>query len=333
MALPLQTPTFYRMADQVPAASTIAGLLDAIYAALISTTDYRGTALASTHLWTFTRYQPAGTTFAVYNTAVPSGSPMTLNPAILLAGSSAAPTPTMLSPDTFTASNLLIGIVKNPGSFNAWDNANPMTSGTFSGYMRAAGTTWNSTGATVRVFISQECILIQLFLTATGQSHAWIYCGAILEPHSINVGAAESDERLYGMLSSGAGTTISTAWMNTIATVFSNSVSNGQHHMGVFQPGAAPWFACGRRSIWSSQAADAEVSDSAGVYVGDLARVNRSTAADTHNGARLGLLRGIYMLGALQGGRVLRDGSTDLYHIVSVNNSATDDAFMLKAVA
>ena len=333
MSLPLPDQTYYRMANQVPAASTIVGALDAIYTALTATVDYRGTSLASTHLWTWARHSPAAVTDAVYNTAVPSGSPMTLAPAIIIAGATGAPTPTMLTPDTFTASNILAGIVKSPGSYNAWDNAAPMTSGSFSGYMRALSTTWNSTGATFRVFIGEETVFIQAFTTATGQTHGWIYIGAIGEPLGTAVGSGESDNRLYGMAANGANSSVSTSWLSSSAVMFNHSTTAGNQHMGVFQPGAASWYAGGRRSIFDSPATAAEAVDGGGVYCGDLIRIGRSTATSQNDGARIGLLRSIYQAGALQGGRVLRSGSTDLYHVVATNNSAADDAFLLKAAA
>lgn len=333
MSLPLPDQTFYRMADQVPAASTIVGALDAVYTALTQTVDYRGTSLASTHLWTWARHSPAAVTDAVYNTAVPSGSPMTLAPAIIIAGATGAPTPTMLTPDTFSASAVLAGIVKNPGSYNAWDNANPMTSGSFSGYWRGFGTTWNSTGATFRVFIGEETIFIQAFTTATGQTQGWIYIGAVGEPLGTAAGSGESDDRLYGMFTTGSGASVNTAWLSTLGAMWTHNTTSGNWHGGVFQPGAASWYAGGKRSVFSSVAATAETQDSGGVSAGDLFRFHRNTATNVNAGARLGLIRGIYQYGSSQSGRVLRhsSGSPDYYHIVGVDNSAAGDAFLLKA--
>ena len=333
MSLPLPDQTYYRMADQVPAASTIVGALDAIYTALTATVDYRGTSLASTHLWTWARHSPAAVTDAVYNTAVPSGSAMTLAPAIIIAGATGAPTPTMLTPDSFTASHVLCGIVKNAGAYNAWDNAAPMTSGQFSGYWRALSTTWNSTGATWRLFVGEESIFVQAFTTATGQTQGWIYIGAIGEPIGTAAGSGESDNRLYGMFTSGTTAAVSTAWLSTNAAVWNHATSANNPHGGVFQPGAGTWYACGKRSIFASAAVTAETQDSGAVNAGDLIRLHRSTGSNQSDGARLGLIRSIYQYGASQGGRTLRhsSGSPDYYHIVGVDNTAADDAFLLKA--
>jgi len=333
MSLPLPELTFYKMPPQVPAASTVVGFLDALYTGLSSATDYRGTALAATHVWTWARHTPAAVTDAVYNTAVPAGSPMALAPAIIIAGMAGAPTPTMLTPDTFTASNILSGIVKTPGVFNAWDNANPMTTGPFSGYWRAVGTTWNSTGATIQGYISEESIFAEAYTTATGQTKGWIYIGAVGEPLGTAVGSGESDNRLYGMFVSGGASAVSTSWLSTAGAMWNHSTSAGGHHGGVFQPGAATWYAGGKRQIFTNVATAAEAQDSGGVNVGDLMRFSRNTATNQNDGARLGLIRGIYLYGASQAGRVLQhsSGAPDYYHIVGVDNTGPDDAFLLKA--
>ena len=73
--------------------------------------------------------------------------------------------------------------------------------------------------------------------------------------------------------------------------------------------------------------------DMSGACCGYLPRVNRSSGSNDNSGATLGLLRGIYWLGASQGGRTLRNGATDLNHIISTDYTNPDDAFMLRAVA
>lgn len=336
MSLPLQSLTFYRMPDASPAAATIAGLLDAIYTALSSTTDYRGTSLASTHLWTVAR-QTSGSTVAVYATP-PSGTPMAKSPGIIWAGSSGAPTPTMASPDTFTASNLLLGIAHTRGAWNAYDAASPFTSGTFSGYLRAAGTTWNATTAVVRAFISQETIFVQLIGTTVTQQ-AWMMAGALVEPHRSYTDSAgndcESDDRLYGMMATGSTGNMMLGWLNALGTThpFNHGTTNGNAHMYVFQPGTSSLYGCGRKLMFANAGTTTEVTTTSGAYVGDLMPINRSSGASTNAGLRLGTVRSAYVIGQLQSGRVLRNGSTDLYHVCSGNTTATEDAMLLTAAA
>ena len=336
MALPLAALTFYRMADASPASADINGLLDAIFTAGSAANDYRGTALPSSHVWTWAR-QVTGVTVATYVTP-PAGTGMGLSPGLIFAGATGAPTPTMASPDTFTASNLLLGIVKNRGAWNDWANAAPFTSGTFSGYWRAAGTTWNATGAKVRVYISEEVIFVQLIgVTVTQQ--AWMAFGAIVEPHQTNAASggldAETDDRLYGMWATGSGATMTASWLNSNApqSPFNHGASAGQTHGMVWQPGTGTLYSGGRKMHFNASGTVAETTTPAGMFVGDLMPFNRSTGGTTNNGSRLGMLRGIYPSGQFQSGKTIRNGSTDLYHCISTDPSTTADGLMLKAAA
>lgn len=334
MSLPLPTPTFYRMPDQSPATANIQGLLDALYAALGSLTDYRGTSLASTHLWTVARQQVTGTTMSVYLTP-PAGSAMTFLPGLIFAGNSFASTPTMASPDTFTASNVLFGIVKTPGAYNDWVAASPFTSGSFSGYWRAAGTTWNATSAIVRCYVSEEIIFVQL-IGATATQQAWFSVGAVVEPHTSYADSsgvdAESDDRLYGYWATGSAT-MNTGWLNSNNTTapFAHSTSAGTTHCAVFQPGTGSLYTCGRKTVFASAASTAALTTNNSVFVGDLLPICRTSGAMTHNGARLGFLRGVYPIGLIQSGRTIRDGSTDLYHAISTDTASPADAVILTA--
>lgn len=333
MSLPLSDLTFYRMADASPASGDIQGLLDAIFTGGSAVNDYRGNALASSHTWTWNR-QVVGATVASYVTP-PAGTGMGLSPGLIFAGAVAG-VPTIASPDTFTASNLLLGIVKNRGSWNDWANVQPFTSGTFSGYWRAAGTTWNATGAKVRVYISEEVIFVQLIgVTVTQQ--AWMAAGAIVEPHQTNAASsgldAETDDRLYGMWCTGGGAAMTTAWLNSSGTQspFNHGISAGHTHGMVWQPGTSTLYAGGRKTLFGSAGSVAETTTSGGMFVGDLMPFNRSTGSVANNGSRLGMLRGIYPSGQFQSGKTIRDGSTDLYHCISTDTSTTADGFMLKA--
>lgn len=334
MSLPLPGPTFYRMPDQSPATANIQGLLNAAYAAMGSATDYRGTSLASTHLWTVARQQVTGTTVSVYLTP-PGGTAMTFAPGIIFAGSSSASTPTMASPDLFTASNVLFGLVKTPGAYNDWVAASPFTSGTFSGFWRAAGTTWNATSAIVRCYVSEEIIFVQL-IGATATQQAWFGIGAIGEPHTSYAASsgidAESDDRLYGFWTSGQAA-MSTTWLNSNGSTapFGYNMTAGNAHCAVFQPGTSSLYTCGRKSIFASVGTTAELVTNNNVFVGDLMGLCRTSGSNAHNGARLGFLRGVYPIGLIQSGRTIRDGSTDLYHAVSTDTASPADAVILTA--
>jgi hypothetical protein len=332
MSLPLPTLTFYRLADVTPAASTIQGLLDAIHGA-DWTTDYRGRSLASTHLWTKARYQNAGTTEAVYLTA-PSGTPMTLVPKIIFAGA-AAGSPTMYV-DTILASALHVGINKNSGSFNAWTAALPFTSGQFSGFTRVGPTSINSTATTVRIYVSEEVIILDIWSSAT--AHYPVIVGAIVEAHTQDTSSAmETDERLYGAVTQGSGGALSGAFLSSANTFFDHSMSNNAQHAYVFQPNTSSIYACGRDVLLQTAAAVGGEVDPTNAHIGRAITFARSSVTGNQGGAALGRLREVYFLGAVQGAQTRYSGSggsrVDLFHVIGTNSGAADDAFAIKAVA
>ena len=326
MSLPLPTLTFYRMADKTPAASTIQALLDAFHDAMNDTSDYRGTSLPSSHLWTSTQYQNAGTTEAVY-LAAPSGTPMALVPKIILAGA-AAGSPTMYV-DTIVASALHAGINKNSGAFAAWTAALPFTSGQFSGFTRVGPTGINSTGSTVRVYISEEVIILDIWSSAT--AHYPVIIGACVEAYTDDTSnCTESDSRLYGAFTLGSAAALGTSFL-TGAGFFDHSLTNGAQHGYVFQPNTSSLYACGRDGILQTVAAAGGEVDQAAAHVGRPIGIARSTATNAQAGAALGRLREVYYLGAVQGAQTRRNGATDLFHVIGCNSGAADDAFSIKA--
>lgn len=329
MSLPLPTLTFYRLPDVTVASANIQGLLDAIYSALIQTSDHRTTALPSTHLWTWTRYQNAGTTEAVYTTAVPSGPSVT--PRIIFAGASAG-SPTMASPDTFTASNVMVGVNKNSGAFNAWTAALPFTSGQFSGLTRVSGTAANATSTVVRAYVSEEVVFLDIIQSAT--SHWWVLAGAIIEPWTDDTSGgsvvSETDNRLFGMLTSGGGTALGNAFLSTATsnTFMNHDTGGGNAHGFVLVPNSTGIYSVEASSTWITAASTTTTKDLAGKHMAQAVDMVRDGG-----GAAMGRLREVYRYGSAQGGLTVRDGSTDKLHVVGCNTTSADDAIVLRAAA
>lgn len=232
----LATLNWKKTAPVNVAASTVAGALDALYSCLTKTTYEDGSARSagSGSAWTAGRYQIGGpVTEAVYCTP-PTGA---IAHRLIFAGSTTAKTPTMASPDTWTTNCVLAGLAKNAGTFNAWDNAAPFTSGQFYGYWRAVAT---GAGTFSRVWIieSQEALFVVIELT-TGLCYP-ILGGAYLDPESSTSGACESDGARYGLA------TPSTAWTSNSfqsgTSWFSHSASNAQYHHMVADVGAVATF-------------------------------------------------------------------------------------------
>lgn len=334
MAFPVPALTFLRCADVSPAGTTIQAFLDAIYTALSAANDYRGTAKPASHAWTFTQRQVASVTNAI--TCEPPAALGLISPVVIIAGRTLVGTPTsptMLAPDTAFNSVCLVGVNKNSGAYNSWDAALPMTSGQWSGYYRGVYPTLNATATIVRCYVSQETIFVQCIGSATVQG--WMYAGATLQPYTNDTSlACETDGRLYGMSVSGGTSSVSATWLTSASAMFSHQTSASQVHAAVFQPNTSTMYACGTRTAYTSGGgAAAELQDGSGAYIGDIMDFGRNTASGQNNGTRLGTLRGIYRAGAVQSGRYLRSGSTDLYHYVSTDTANPAHGLMLPAVA
>lgn len=333
MALPLPTLTFYRMPDQSPAAATIVGLVDAIYAALGSATDYRGTALPASHQWVVSRYQNVGISEAVYLTG-PAGSPMTLLPGLILAGNAAASgvyysTP----PDTGAANQLAAGVAKSCGAWNAWTAAQPWVGCAWTGLSRCCATAMNAVTAVVRAYVSEEVIVLDMWSSAIAH-YPWIG-GAICEAHTDDPNCLENDSRLYGHLVS--PTALSSTFASGTNGLLDHSTGANLHHGLLFQPGLSPLYAMGRRFYFQIGTVSGNDVDLAGNYIASPILLARSTANNQQGGKPLGRLREVYYGGATQGARTLRDGpgagANDLFHVVGYDNGNPDDSLWLKAAS
>ena len=328
MSLPLPTLTFYRLPDVTLSVGTIGGLLNAVYTSLNSATDYRGNALSSTHSWTWATSSAGGTTNAVYNTTVPTGSGLTTNFAIIMAGAGAG-SPIMASPDSFIASASHMGIVKSPGSYNDWTNANPMTTGIFSGYWRMAPVAANNVATKIRSYVSQESIFVNVIQNGTLQY--WFHAGAIVEPYtnylSGSLATAEPDDRLIGMFT---GYSVAGSDLVSGGRYPTHVNSNGSIHAGAFVPSTNSFLGISNvtRNVWSG--VDGE-KDLAGNWVVDTVGLYKSAAA---NNSRVGQTRSLFTLGkSLSAMNVIRSGSTDLYHALLWNTGAASECLTLKAVS
>lgn len=224
-----------KLATVTLAGTAINQMLDGIYTALGAATYYDGSARTpgSGSAWTVARYQNAGTTEAVY-AVPPTGA---LAHKVIFGGASGAKTPTMASPDTWVANCVMVGLAKNAGAYNAWDNAAPFTSGQFYGYWRMNTST---TDTKVNVYECEECLMVR-FESGTNVGHH-VLIGALWDPGSVAATAAESDGRRYGMAltSSSTGTTVN--FHEAVQVFLSHSITNGAAHCMVAAIGAVATF-------------------------------------------------------------------------------------------
>jgi hypothetical protein len=247
----------HRKLTTVTAASGgIVDMLDAIWAAVQpSVTTYTdGTTRVFTPGgtgWTWSRYQNAGITQAVY-ASPPNG---TLAQRIIIAGATTTPvpSPTMII-DTYLANRLHIGINKNSGSFNAWNAALPFTSGQWSGYVQI-GTNSPTAPVSFIIFESEETIQIGMTTGSTGQMYG-AGAGALIDPDTGDAVDAESDGRIYGMWTGGSSVLSQTMLTNTVVNTFMwHGGSSTNAHFLTFTPNSATMVATLREIVIASQTA------------------------------------------------------------------------------
>lgn len=322
MALPLTTPTFYRMPDASPAGTTIVDMLNAVYSTLTSSVDYRGTTIPSTHLWTWATGSTSGSISAIYNTAIPAGSTMTQNPTIIIAGFSGSASPTMTI-DAYASSSLLVGVNKNGTTYSNWTNASPMTTGSFTGYQLLGAPAANLTTTVVRTYISQDLIFFRIIQAATTQY--WAFVGAIIEPHTSYTDSlsgvarsAETDDRIYGVDSVGS-TALSSNFVTSNASLF---YSRGT----AFLPTTSTLITVSRKNVFAAGGITGDI-DFAGTFIYEKIRFLRWAGGGVVGNAAIGSLNSIYYTTTSRYNRaIVRDGTTDLYHILLYDTTTINAA-------
>ena len=308
---------------QAFASATVASALDALFTLGGAATydDATTRTPGSGSAWTWSRYQNAGTTEACYATPPTD----TLGLRIILAGaaSAASPVQTMAVPDVAAAGTMHANVIKNAGSFASWNAASPFTSGQTFGYWRA----WASaSGAgTVRLYEGTEAVLV-LISTGGGNIYA-VLLGALLDSESPDVTSdAESDGKLYGMITTGPTTAIGSS-MNTAAAFLDHSVTASQNHAGIFTPGGSALLPMNRRAPANAALTTTSLKTRSGRYV--RAPYDYRSTASAPNDVSLGRLREISMFADGKTGTRLVSGATTIGYLVSGSTSADQDAVIL----
>ena len=234
--------THRRLGTAASSAATIAAWLDAIWAVVDpaittysdgSTRSFSGSTATG---WTWTRVQVGGTTEALYATP-PSG---TMAQRVILAGRSVAPTPspTMIGPDTFLASGLMISHQLSAGAFTTWNAALPFTNSRFMGYTRVTGATAATgfTSMSACVYETQETIIVELLTNGTGVQFA--LAGAIYDPESVASAVGETDGRRYGVVVCGGALVSNFLGGGATGAMWVHSTAAGNGH-GYYR--GSPW--------------------------------------------------------------------------------------------
>lgn len=217
---------------------TVAQLLEDIYGYLTSSTQYLdGTTrvTGSGAAWNWYKQTSGSATVAIYG--IPPNS--TLNHRVIFAGTSATVTPVMASPDSFTVNTIDVSIAKNAGAFTHFTSSAPFTTGQFFGYWHwcslNAGT--YTTIDRYQIFESEDCFGISVQLI-DGTTTSPVIAGAILDPDSTNSQDAETDGKLYGIITGGSNIANIIDFANFTTTTFTmhSTLSTGRPHAGIFLP-------------------------------------------------------------------------------------------------
>lgn len=267
----LETLKHRRLATVNAATMTIPAVLDAFWAIVDPTvTTYSdGSARAFSGVgatgWTWVRYQNGGVTEALY--ATPANG--ALDQRVVIAGRSAAPapSPTMISPDTFLASGLLVGQQLSAGAFTTWNSATPFTNARWSGYTRLGNAATTYTSIACCVYETQETLWVEMLVN--GASVLCVPIGALYDPETVSAAACETDGRRYGFTTSG-GTPLGSNFLGTAGTttLWAQGVNAGNTHGYIWRPGVTTIDTVARQ--WTSTGAATAVTQTnlAGEFAG-----------------------------------------------------------------
>ena len=243
--------------------ATTASLLDAIYTMGLSTVYADGsarapgafaapnvgqvplaagpTSLGTGSAWTW-NYDATtfatGAKTAVY--AYPPAAGAGLNQQVVISGTTSVVGAVwkQLSTDTRLPNFLYIGLGKNSGLYQGWNNATtPFNVGDFTGcgYICANASFYSY----VYMWECEEAIAIQ-FLNSANASGG--FAGAFIDPLSVNAANAETDGRIYGISTSGSGNYLGASSLGVTAAasgpMFYQSGTSGDIHFVTFTPGA-----------------------------------------------------------------------------------------------
>lgn len=227
------------------AVASMASLMDELFTLGTSSTYADGTTrtAGSGSAGTWSRVQISNVTECL-NVTPPVNA---LNTRIMIGGATytPSPSPTMHSPESYAASNLMVNLVKNAGTFTTWNSATPFTTGQVFGW----GKWWSTANGAGNVYLweGREAIAVIATNTAGGSAFGFI-AGAILDPESSDTTTdGESDGRLYGVIRTGPSVAISGSFWNDNYFVNQNGNSRFLCHQnvnnfafnGVFTPGGS----------------------------------------------------------------------------------------------
>jgi hypothetical protein len=266
---------------------------------------------------TWTKVQVTNVTECVYVT--PAGA--TLGDKIMIGGATYTPnpSPTMGVSQSYSSNVLFANVVKNAGSFTAWNASSPFTSGETMGWWSF----WQTSIGTGNVYLweSRDCVAV-LVSDSTGSAMYGFIGGAIIDPESDDTTTdAETDGKMYGLVASGT---------SQIGTSFNASAgfldhSGWSYRAGVFTPGSGSVLTMNRMARFSSEVSTTGMKTRSGRFA-RAAIVMRSTSPDNC----LGRLRDIYAFTDSQTPAKQTDGGGTVGYIFGSAASSISDCLLLE---
>ncbi len=352
----LSALTHRKLAATVPAASTAEGVLNAIYAALFTATDWYDTTTRTSDIMVknVALFQNGGVTEAVYGEF--AGADMANVKWMFFGVDTGSRTPTMRTPDTGTITNgqVHFTLVRNAGAFATWDSASPFTSGqNFGGWKVAVATNVTS----VECYESQDT----LWVAFNGVAATTVYAcglGGLWDPGTTDLAASELNGRRIGMITGGTtvlaarnGSQCFLAGANgyiggdTTQVFLDHSSDSGGPHAGVLNIPTLSSINYLLRDSWMRQANDPSGAGGRWAATGSLddGRIVRRMIGTyvqatfaTPGGAEasfsmneLGNLREVSCHPLARSGSVLQDGGTDIAYAIGANHISTGSVILL----
>lgn len=134
----------------------------------------------------------------------------------------------VLAPDTDGAA-LWVGIAPSGGTLGTWNSATPYGASRWSKYWKCCTT---AVCESLYLLETNESLMIVFRDNSLDNFYACLI-GAVFTPP--DAGSAESDDRVYGMITSGTTAIAPTFW-NSQTSFLGHSALNNQSHMGIFRP-------------------------------------------------------------------------------------------------
>lgn len=305
----------------------VPNVIDAINTAFSSNVYLDGSSrvTGSGIAWTPVIEKQGANTEACYFTP-PSSS---LGQKIIVAGSSRTGlTPTMGSPDTYAANFLHASLSKNvgTGSYSSWTNASPFSAGNFFGYWKIWSTSMGG-ASSIRCFESTDGIAI--FINCATDTVTGFVAGGIIDCETNNTTAdSETDNKVYGIITTGANTT--NGKFSSTSNTLNNNPSFGYHgalngyaHSGIFIPNQATLTFIQKANYFA-------VSDSTTLFTksANLVKLPIFMSYNATPFNFIGRLREIWYIRDAVFGNSVTDGATVNGYLISGGTSTAADAIM-----